>query len=84
MSTFDWLRINNKYDFRLASRFAQGEFFKFFIAKENYVRIDEFAAIPILLRSKSLIQQTILIFFEEICPKKELFWSKIEKNKRHH
>ena len=31
MSSFDWLRMNNKYDFRLASRFAQREFFKFFI-----------------------------------------------------
>ena len=42
MSTFDWLRINNKFDFRMANRFAQRKFFKSFIAKDNYVRINEF------------------------------------------
>ena len=52
MSAFNWLRINNKKDFRLASRFAQREFFKFFIPKDNYVRTNEFAAIPILSPSK--------------------------------
>ena len=30
MSAFDWLRINNKNGFRLANRFTQPEFFKFF------------------------------------------------------
>ena len=35
-------------------RFAEREFSKFFITKDNYVRTDEFAAIPILLPSKSL------------------------------
>ena len=35
MSAFDLFRINNKYDFRLANRSAQHEFFKFFIAKVN-------------------------------------------------
>ena len=55
MSAFDWLRINNKYDFRLANRFAEREFFKFFITKDNQVRTDEFAAIPILLPFKSLV-----------------------------
>ena len=49
MSAFDWLKINNKYDFQLANRFAQREFFKFFITKDNQVRTDEFAAILILL-----------------------------------
>ena len=29
MSPFDWLKINNKYDFRLVNRFAQREVFKF-------------------------------------------------------
>ena len=33
MFVFDWFRINNKYDFRLANRFTQCKFFKFFIAK---------------------------------------------------
>ena len=37
MSAFDWFRVNNKYDFRLANRFAQHEFFKFFITKDNYL-----------------------------------------------
>ena len=27
MSAFDWVRINNKYNFPLANRFAQPEFF---------------------------------------------------------
>ena len=53
MSVFDWLRINNKCGFRLAFRFAQHEFLKLFITKDNKVRTDEFAAIPILLQSKS-------------------------------
>ena len=79
MSNFDWLTINNKYDFRLANRFAQREFFRSSIAKDKYVRTDEFAAIPILLASKLLIQQTIFIFFRQISPKKESFESKIEK-----
>ena len=35
MSAFDWLRISNKRGFRLAKRFAQGEFFKFFTTKDN-------------------------------------------------
>ena len=35
MSTFDWFKINNKYDFQLANRFAQPEFSKFFITKDN-------------------------------------------------
>ena len=56
MSAFDWLRINNKYDFRLANRFAQHIFFKFFKTKNNKARTDEFAAITILLPSKSLLQ----------------------------
>ena len=33
MSAFDWLRINNKYDFRSTNRFAQREFFKSSIRK---------------------------------------------------
>ena len=52
MSVFDWFRINNNYDFRLVNGFAQGEFFKFCITKDNYVRTDEFAVIPILLSFK--------------------------------
>ena len=44
---------NNKYDFRLANKFAQREFFKFFKTKDP-VRSGEFAAIPILLPYKSL------------------------------
>ena len=36
MSAFDWLRINNTYDFQLANRFAQRQFFKFFLTKVNY------------------------------------------------
>ena len=55
MFVFDWLTINTKCDFRLANRFAQREFFKFFITKDNKVRNDEFAAIPILLTSKFLV-----------------------------
>ena len=40
MSAFDWLRINNKCDFRLGNRFAQREFFKFFITKVcNFVTV---------------------------------------------
>ena len=35
MSAFDWLRMNNKYDFRLSNRFSQREFFKLFITKDN-------------------------------------------------
>ena len=35
MSAFDWFRINNKYGFRLANRFAQREFFRLFITKDN-------------------------------------------------
>ena len=54
MSVFDWLRINNKYDFRLADRFAQPEFIKFFITKDSYVRTDEFATILVLLPPKFL------------------------------
>ena len=54
ISPFDWLRINNKCGFRLANKFAQRKFFKFFITKDNWVRTDEFASIPILLPFKSL------------------------------
>ena len=35
MSAFNWLRINNKCDFRLAKKFALREVFKFFITKDN-------------------------------------------------
>ena len=35
ITAFDWLRINNKCGFRLASRIAQREFFKFCITKDN-------------------------------------------------
>ena len=41
MYAFDWLKINNKCDFRLANRFAQWEFFKFFITKDDQVRTDK-------------------------------------------
>ena len=54
-SVFDWLRINNKCGFQLANRFAQSEFFKFFITKDNLVKTDELPAIPTILPSKSLI-----------------------------
>ena len=54
MSAVDWFRINNKCDYQLANRFAQREFSKFFITKDNLIRTDDFAAIPILLPSKSL------------------------------
>ena len=52
MSAFDWLRMNNKYGFQLANRFARTEFFNLFVTKDNGVRTDEFAAIVILLPSK--------------------------------
>ena len=61
MSAFDWVRINNKYDLQLANRFAQHEFFKSFITKDNKVRTNEVAAIPIL-PSKSLTGPIIFIF----------------------
>ena len=35
MSAFYWFRINNKFDFGVANRFTQREFFKFFITKDN-------------------------------------------------
>ena len=35
MSAFDWFRKNNKYDFQLANRLVQHEFFNFFRAKDN-------------------------------------------------
>ena len=35
ISAFNWLRINNKYDFELANRFAQRKFFKFFLTKDH-------------------------------------------------
>ena len=35
MSAFDWLRIDNRHDFRLANRFEQREFLKFFTTKHN-------------------------------------------------
>ena len=35
MSAFDCFKVNNKRGFRLAKRFAQREFFKFFITKDN-------------------------------------------------
>ena len=35
MSSFDWFRVNNKYDFWLANKLAQREFSKFFITKDN-------------------------------------------------
>ena len=54
MSAFDWLKINNKCGFRLDKRFVQPEFLKRFITKDNLVRTNEFAAIPILFTSKSL------------------------------
>ena len=54
MSAFDWLRISKKYGLRLANRFAQREILKFVVTKDKQVRTDEFAAIPILLPSKSL------------------------------
>ena len=54
MSAVDWFRINNKCDYQLANRFAQREFSKFFITKDNLIRTDDFAAIPILLPYKSL------------------------------
>ena len=44
MTAFDWLRINNKCGFRLANKFAERDFFKSFITKDNQVRTDEFAA----------------------------------------
>ena len=53
MSTFDWLVIKKKCGFQLAKRFTWCEFFKLFITKDNYVRADEFAVIPI--PSKSLV-----------------------------
>ena len=53
MSPTDWLKIN-KCGFQMANRFAQRTLFKFFIAKSNPVRTDEFAAIPILLPFQSL------------------------------
>ena len=37
MSAFDWLRINNKSNFRLTNRFAQREFLKFFIRRTKYL-----------------------------------------------
>ena len=58
MSTFHWLRINNKYDFQLTNRFAQRDFFKFFITK---VRTDELAVILILLPFKSLLKTVCFI-----------------------
>ena len=56
MSTLDCLRKNNKCGLRLANKFAQREFFEIFITKENWVRADEFGAIPILFPSKSLLK----------------------------
>ena len=35
ITAFDGVRINNKFGFQLAKRFAQREFFKFFITKDN-------------------------------------------------
>ena len=35
MIASDWLRINNKRNFRFANRFAQSEIFKFFIATDK-------------------------------------------------
>ena len=35
MSAFDWFRINHKYDFKLANRFAQRKFFKFLVTQDN-------------------------------------------------
>ena len=60
MTAFDLVRINNKCDFRLANRFAEPEVFKFFIKKDNQVRTYEFAAIPVLLTSKSLMISIVL------------------------
>ena len=42
VSAFNWLKIKNKYGFRLANRFAQREFFKFFVTNDNHVKTDEF------------------------------------------
>ena len=76
MSAFDWLRINYKSGFRLSSRFALRGFVKFFITKDNLVRTDEFAAIPILLPTKSLMNTkdhsdsshplSFLVFFSKL------------------
>ena len=46
MYAFDWLKINNKCDFRLANRFAQWEFFKFFITKDDQVRTNKLPRFP--------------------------------------
>ena len=35
ITAFEWVRINNKCGFRLANRFEQREFLKFFITKDN-------------------------------------------------
>ena len=56
MSTLDCLRKNNKCGLRLANKFAEREFFEIFITKENWVRTDEFGAIPILFPSKFLLK----------------------------
>ena len=34
MTTFDWLKINNKGGFRLGNKFVQRKFVKFFITKD--------------------------------------------------
>ena len=35
ITALDWLRINNKSGFRLANRFAQRKFLKFFVTKDD-------------------------------------------------
>ena len=45
---------NKQCGFRLANKFAQHEFFKFFITKDDSVRTNEFARIPIFFPSKPL------------------------------
>ena len=40
--------------------------------------------IQISLGPKFKLPQTVEVFLEQIYPKKESFWSKIEKNERHH
>ena len=86
MSSFDWLRMNNKYDFRLASRFAQREFLKFFIKitklepmnLPRFLEIDGFTT-PYRV-NRDCYGGSILLNIRQDIPSKFLTNLKISKN----
>ena len=50
----------------MVNRFAQPKFVKFYITKDNYVRTDEFAAIPFLAFTEEILNGKLHFFCSDI------------------